>query len=361
MEHYSLRVTAVGDISLGDHPVCVGHGMRSTFEKKGAAILREVEHVLKDADVTLGNLETVASDKGLKRGLLTSFEMRGAPSSLSYIKRAGFNLLGVANNHAMQHGEEAFLESVANVREKGFGLMGVDETPGKTAPYRFTKNGVEHTFFAVSLRPEEWHDGQVPYSKRDNFDSLLREVKELKENTEGFLICSIHWGLELLDYPGPEEIELGRAMVDAGVDVILGHHSHLLWPVERYRNGLIFYSLGNFLFDLWAPETKLSVIVNLDLHKDRNPDYTLTPVVIKDDFTLQLAEGKAADKIRARMREGQVSPFKTAEEYKSTYRAAFKATRPVKYKYFLKNFYKYSPSIFVQSLLRTFIRRVTGN
>lgn len=361
VSEYGLKISAVGDISLGDHPVCAGHGMRSTFEKNGSHVLQHVAPIIKDADLAVGNLETVASDVGLKPGFLPSFEMRGAPEALNYIKDAGFTLLGVANNHAMQHGEEAFHDSVQNLKERGFGVLGLDEIPGRTKPYRFTKEGVEHVFFAVSLRPEEWHEGNVPYSLRNDFQSLVKEVEELKADCQGFLICSIHWGLELLDYPGPREVELGRALIDAGVDVVLGHHSHLLWPVERYSDGLIFYSLGNFVFDLWAEDTKLSVIVNLDLEKGKPPAYSLVPVSIGKDFTLKLADEAASSKIRDRMKEGKRTPFVSDEEYKNSYRAAVKKAKPVKYRYFLKNFYRYSPNIFVQSLTRTLLRRLSGN
>tara|TARA_R100000322_G_scaffold158953_1_gene119639 strand:- start:1051 stop:1914 length:864 start_codon:yes stop_codon:yes gene_type:complete len=287
--------------------------------------------------------------------------MRGDPVALDVLKSAGFDLLGVANNHAMQHGAEAFHDSVHQLEKRGFGVLGVDGQAGKTKPFILTKAGIKHIFFAVSLRPEEWHEGQVPYSKRDDFQALLEEVKELKARCGGFLVCSIHWGLELLDYPGPKEVELGRALVDAGVDVVLGHHSHLLWPVERYGNGLIFYSLGNFVFDLWAEATKLSVIVKLHLVSGKQPAYELMPVVIDDDFAVRKADKDSSAKILARMGEGQTTPFTSDDEYKRCFNTAVKAAKPLKYRYFLRNFYKYSPSIFIQSLMRTLLRRLSGN
>ena len=356
-----LRISAVGDISMGDHPVCAGHGMRSAFERRQNDILKQVKPDLEAGDTTFGNLETVASNVGLNRHWLPSYEMRGDPASLKYLKNAGIGLLGVANNHAMQHGVAAFEDCLDQLQHQGFGVMGVDQQSGRTKPYIFQKGGVAHTFFALSMRPEEWHDGPVPYSLRDDHPKVLAEVAELKKNCEGFLVCSIHWGLEVLDYPGPDEIRLGRALIDAGVDVVVGHHSHLLWPIERYKNGLIFYSLGNFVFDLWARDTKLSVIADIHLREGKAPDYSLIPVVIAEDFTLAHADATASKEIFARLAENSQTVKLTAEEYNQNHQAAVKIARPLKYGYFLRNFYRYSPNFLFQSLFRTLLRRLSGN
>lgn len=356
-----LRISAVGDISMGDHPVCAGHGMRSAFENKRDGILREVKPYLEAGDITLGNLETVASNTGLKPHWLPSFEMRGDPASLKYLKNAGIDLLGVANNHAMQHGIAAFQDCIGHLQIGGFGVMGVDEEPGRTQPYVLHKDGVAHTFFALSMRPEEWHDGPVPYSLRDSHEKVLAEVAELKKNCEGFLVCSIHWGLEVLNYPGPDEISLGRALIDAGVDVVIGHHSHLLWPIERYRNGLIFYSLGNFVFDLWARDTKLSVIADIRLKEGEAPDYSLVPVVIKDDFTLVPADATDSREILTRLTETGLPDDLSVQEYRENHLSAIKIAKPQKYRYFVRNFYRYSPNFLFQSLFRTLLRRLAGD
>lgn len=361
MSKPELRISAVGDISMGDHPVCAGHGMRSAFERRKDGVLKQVKPYLEAGDIALGNLETVASNIGLNRRWLPSYEMRGDPDSLKYLKNAGFDLLGVANNHAMQHGLAAFQDGLSHLHRSGFGVIGVDQASGRTKPYTYQQNGVTHTFFALSMRPDKWHEGPVPYSLRDNHEKILAEVAELKKDCEGFLVCSIHWGLEVLDYPGPDEVRLGRALIDAGVDVVVGHHSHLLWPIERYKSGLIFYSLGNFVFDLWAKDTKLSVIADIYLREGVAPDYSLIPVVIGEDFTLAPAGASASSEILARLSEN-VQPKKlTAEEYEKNHQAAVKMAKPMKYKYFLRNFYRYSPNFLFQSLFRTLLRRLSGD
>src|SRR5437867_4208671 len=95
-----IRIAAVGDIMVGDHPVKLGHGVRSTLTRLGHDyLLARVRDALTGNDIVCGNLECVLSDSGLVRGRLASEEFRGSPSCVSALKDAGFNVLGLANNH----------------------------------------------------------------------------------------------------------------------------------------------------------------------------------------------------------------------------------------------------------------------
>lgn len=362
-----LTVSAVGDISLGDHPVCAGIGMRNAFTKRKEKVLGAVSQMLSDSDACIGNLETVTSDVGLKPYWLPSYEMRGSPSTLKYIKAAGIDILGVANNHAMQHGREAFSDMVKQSMDAGFSVIGLDEGD-KTSPKKLAhENGDESIVYSISTRPEEWDDsqGDVPYSLRTDTAKLVEEAKAFRQQCSGFLICSIHWGLEFLDYPGPDQIDLAHQLIDAGVDVIFGHHPHVLQPVERYKNGLIFYSLGNFVFDLWPPSTKLTTIAKVKLRKGDAPDYECVPVEIKDDLTLAIASSTATEEIASLLswERYKALPDKPGDEqeYRKRYTNERKKFRYSSYQYFIKNSFRYPPWFFVQSLARTGLRRLTGN
>lgn len=359
-----LTIAAVGDISLGDHPVCVGHGMRKAFEKKGHQILKNVKHYLQDADVVIGNLETVASDAGLNRFSLQSYEMRGRPAHLDYLKDAGFNVLGVANNHAMQHGRRAFQNTVEHLKRLDISVIGIDDDHGRTIYRQVAGPGrAKSIIFSASARPEEWTDAIVPYSLRLNEEELLDEVKELRNICDGFLICSIHWGLEFLDMPGPEQISLGHNLIDAGVDVLFGHHPHVLQPVEEYNGGLIFYSLGNFTFDLWPLSTKYSVIATVKFEKNKLPKYICTPVLIGESYTVTPANEPHYSTIRKKISNDRMTEHKnnlSPREYYQNYMAARLDFRYSSYKYFLKKIHKYPLHFLIQSFGRTVIRRLFG-
>ncbi|TDT39474.1 poly-gamma-glutamate synthesis protein (capsule biosynthesis protein) [Halospina denitrificans] len=362
----SLRISVVGDISLGDHPVCVGHGMRYSLSKNGDSLFSDVREWLSSSDITMGNLETVASNINRKKWYLPSYEMRGDPSSLKVLKKSGFNLLGVANNHAMQHGKEAFIDTLKNLREYGIDSIGVDEPEtGKTKPFIHLKDGRKNVFIAVSMRPEEWSPNDIPYSYRSCEDELVQEVRLLREQHDGFFIVSIHWGLEYLSRPGPNQIKLGRRLVDEGVDVVVGHHPHVLQPMEHYKQGLILYSLGDFLFDLWHPETKLGAIAAINLKEGCVPEVEFLPIVSDEQFKPVNACSEQKERILELLQQSKEGIDLMTEvpesDYWDEYRRNLAAIRPRKYKYFINNIHKYPLFFLVQSIVRTFLRRVTGN
>lgn len=362
-----LEINAVGDISLGDHPVCVGHGIRKTMELYGRNLFSEIESELENADINLCNIEAVVSNVGLKKYSLSSFEMRGNPEDISTIARAGFNLFGVANNHAMQHGREAFEDMVEKIYQSHVSLIGIDDKRGNTVVRELLHDdGKVSCVFAISIRPEEWtNDRPVPYSLRESISGLLEEVGSLRSRYTGFLVCSIHWGLEFLDFPAPEQIDLGRRLIDLGVDVVFGHHPHVLQPVERYKNGLIFYSLGNFIFDLWPNDTKLTAIAKVKLMEGAPPFYEVIPIKISDQFRPVKASYEDHQKILKMMswenfleRDGLP---KTDSEYKAMYALARREFRYSSYRYFITNITKYPLHFLIQSLARTGLRRLSGN
>ena len=126
-----IILTAVGDISLGDSPKSLGFGVKSKIKSKSADFIFEnIKNQLK-GDIVFGNLETVLSEKGLKLYDFYSEQLRGAPEYASALSNAGFTLLSVANNHAMQHGAEAFWESVDSLKSNNISVAGVKSK----APY----------------------------------------------------------------------------------------------------------------------------------------------------------------------------------------------------------------------------------
>ncbi len=361
----ALTIAAVGDISLGDHPVCVGHGMRKAIATHGRNLFSDVRDYWSDSDVVIGNLETVASDVGLKPEKLSSFEMRGDPAALTTLKEAGFNVLNVANNHALQHGIGAFNDTVSRLRKLGIEPIGLDEESSKkTVPFFFNKSGKRNVFLGYSIRPEEWCENAIPYSYRDSVDSLVSEVKGFRKEVDGAVVVSIHWGLEYLAYPGPEQLALGRELVDAGADLIIGHHPHVLQPYEYYKNGLIIYSLGNFLFDLWHPETKATAVALITISPGCAPVVDFRPVTIDSGFFPRKADREQSEAVRRLLSfDGQSidSIFKlTPEQYRDRFKANLAMLRPRKYRYFLKNIYRYPFKVIFQSLTRTCYRRLTG-
>ena len=221
-----------------------------------------VRERLPKADIFFCNLESVLSLAGIRPRRLSSIEMRGFPQCTSALARAGFNLVNLANNHSMQHGEDAFVEMVSALRNENISLIGIDEN-GRSIPYSVNISGTRLTFVAFSLHPELYHCDRPLYSLRPDPKALVQEVIELRRSVEGYLICSLHWGSEFVQRPSPSQIELAHTLVNEGVNIILGHHPHVLQAIEIFNDGIIFYSLGNFVFDLWQRATRQSIVASI--------------------------------------------------------------------------------------------------
>ena len=122
----SLTIAVVGDICLSDHLLCYGFGVKSAVDKYGDEfIFKNIIPLLDDADIIFGNLECVLSNKGLKDNDIKSRLFRGKPEHISVLKKAGFNILNIANNHTMQYGCEAFIDMERLLLENSIDPLGV--------------------------------------------------------------------------------------------------------------------------------------------------------------------------------------------------------------------------------------------
>lgn len=358
----AVILNAVGDVWFGDHPVCIGHGVRSTRAHRPPGFLFEkVSSVLKEGDFAFCNLEGVISDKQLDPTSLASVEMRGSPAAIDDLASAGFNVVSVANNHIMQHGMEAFQDTLATLQGQGIAVAGV-ERESKSTPVFLNKNGVSLALLAFSLREETYHRGPTPYSYRSSFDEVLSEVASVRADFPGFVICSLHWGEEFLDLPSPAQRLMARQLVDAGADVILGGHSHVWQGVERIGSSIVFYSLGNFLFDLWQEECRISAIARIQFGSDGRVDYRQIPIWINESFQPETASGSRLKEIQRRFADIE-SRLRTQDTDLVTYlqqaEAATLRFRHQSYRYFAANIHRYPIGMLVQSCTRT-ARRIAG-
>lgn len=239
-----ITVAAVGDMMLGtDYPE------NHLPDDDGISFLAGVSDLLREADVTFGNLEGVLVDGGepVKKCNSKSacYLFRSPARYAQHYADAGFDLLSVANNHARDFGEEgrtATMEAVAAAGMLHSGREGDFAT--------FTQNGLRVAFlaYAVTRNSNLMHD----------YDYAARTVKSFAGDHD-IVIVSFHGGAEGRDVtrlpfaeeeyygePRGDVVRFARLMVDSGADLVLGHGPHVVRAMERYRDRLIAYSLGNF-------------------------------------------------------------------------------------------------------------------
>ncbi len=118
--------------------------------------------------------------------------------------------------------------------------------------------------------------------------NLENAVKNARENTD-WVIISFHWGEEYRQQPTNRQKLLAYSTIDFGADIIIGHHPHIVQPLEYYKEKPIFYSIGNFLFDqLWSRETREGMVGKIIIEKDKIKEIQMIPIYINDQYQIEL-------------------------------------------------------------------------
>lgn len=276
-----IVINAVGDVWFGDHPLCLGYGVNSISKHKSDDYFFKYVKDILLGDINFCNLETVLSDVNYIPDKLDSVVMRGQNEHIKFLKYANFNVVNVANNHMMQHGAQAFFDTINNLKFHNISVVGFDKrNDNKTHIHQHNKGGSTVLFAGYSLHEDTYTKEKIRYSYRSSCDDIVNEIRNIKLTKNDIIICSLHWGDEFIDYPSKEQIYFAHELIDCGVNVVLGHHPHVIQPIEKYKDGLIAYSLGNFLFDLWGEKTKESIILNIEFKDNSLDSFLITDVYI---------------------------------------------------------------------------------
>ena len=210
-----------------------------------------IKDEIKKADVAFGNLEGPISDGGKRQGSMYSFRFEPV-GTINALTDAGFDVVSIANNHIWDYGREAALDTMKYLGDAGVSYVGfgknfdeantpVVKTVGDT---RIAYLGYTE-FYSRTL----YADDRLGLSDFDEAN-MVKRIQEIKSS--GFadiVIVSMHWGEEYQTTSNAQQRRLAHILVDAGADLIVGHHPHVAQEIEEYRGATIAYSLGNFVFD----------------------------------------------------------------------------------------------------------------
>ena len=276
----SVRLRAVGDVLL--------------WIKNGKRPFALVQHELQQKDLLFGNLETVLSESGTeskKRWVNTT-----PPEAGEYLREAGFDVLSVANNHTLDMGREGFEKTLEELEARGIAYVGGGRGNDKPGGLIIERNRIRFGFLAYTSGRFRPPPGVTVARLRKK--NIIKDIKALKEHTD-HIVVSLHWGIENTYYPSPDQVRLAHALIDAGATLILGHHSHTIQGLERYKDGLIAYSLGNFQFDteLFKEQINSTMILSVDFDRHGIRDYTTIPCIINSDFQPEVAEGQTRERV----------------------------------------------------------------
>ncbi len=267
-----ITVTAVGDVMLAGR-------WTSQLRKTGYGFpFRATESELRSSDITIANLESPIARSGTEY-TDKKFRFRAEPAVAPALKSAGINLVTLANNHSMDFGPEALLETRSHLETAGIAWIGAGETLAEARkPYLYSAKGKTIAFLGYSLtQPTAFFAGKERSGTVPGFERLITEDITNARHLADHVIVSIHWGTEGTSSIQPYQSALAHKVIDAGADVLLGHHPHVLRGIERYKNGIIFYSLGNFVFASKGTTADHSIIVRLRF-RDGGREAELVPI-----------------------------------------------------------------------------------
>lgn len=249
----SLSIMAFGDVMLGRY-------VRVLMDQNGAdypfqQIKNPATLFAEGANVVFGNLEGPIDGQGTKGGDSMVFSFN--EDIVQTLKNFGFTLLSIANNHALDQGQEGRQDTINTLTNSGLGWCGNANEVDPTSVYYGTVGEKKFAFIC-------FHSA-THYLDLNAATDLIKSVRPKVD----YLVVSIHWGIEYQHSPNYElQVKPGHAFIDAGADLVLGHHPHVVENFEVYNGKLIFYSLGNFVFDqYWSQDTQEELAVGVILNR----------------------------------------------------------------------------------------------
>ncbi len=254
----TARVTlgAVGDVLMHDAVKRSAEARRATAAHRGYAwLFAPVADLLAAPDLTFANLETPVAPTASQGS--RSFVFDAPPEAIAALRDAGVDLVAIANNHALDQGRAGLEETVRRLAAAGVAHVGAGGGPRPEGPVRIERNGLSIAFlgatYGLNQDGNTCPPGRAGCLRVAELDrGRMVEAVRAAAGAADAVVVSLHWGTEYQQQPRPEDVELARRLADAGALVILGHHPHVLQPIELYRRpdgrtAVIAYSLGNFI------------------------------------------------------------------------------------------------------------------
>ena len=240
----TLKILVAGDVMFN-------WGLRETRQKRGDfAPVEGLIPLFLEADLRMVNLETPIANSQEEMDESKSYVFNAKPEDISLLKKINIDLVFLGNNHSMDYGKKGLEDTIENLKKENILFAGM----GKNIKEAFKPNEItirnkslnlisvsnigEARLFATDTKP-----GVAPLQL-----NRLKKIIEEKENKDKIQMLSVHWGVEYSPEPTKEQIKQAHELINFGFNVVIGHHPHIPQGVEKYKNGIILYSLGNFLF-----------------------------------------------------------------------------------------------------------------
>lgn len=248
-EEIPKAVTMVfsGDILLSSYVL-------NNYDNNGMSgmISEELSAEMQKADITMANQEFPFSARGTQ-AQDKQFTFRVDPSYVKILQGMGIDIVTLANNHALDYGTEALSDTFQTLDGAGIAYVGAGDSKERAARAYVTEMGGRTFGFLAASRviPEVgWNIDNRQPGLLCTYDSaaLCQAIRKAKETCD-YVAVYVHWGIERENTPQDYQRQLGKAYIDAGADIVIGSHPHVLQGIEYYNGKPIVYSLGNYIFN----------------------------------------------------------------------------------------------------------------
>jgi len=264
-----IRLVFVGDVLLGD-------AARPMLRRKGYGYpFGATRHLLSAADLAIGNLEGPIAVRG-KPNRRKRWAYKMPPPAARALRRAGFDVMDLANNHIRDCGDEGIRETLRYLEEAGLDAFGAGESPAEAhRPVIREVRGVRVAFLGyvpphmvlrgrkVSLRGLTAWRGRAG-AAWGSLSNVRRDIHAARRRAD-VVIVSLHLGDRYQRSPAGFEREHCRKVIEAGADAVIGHGTHIMGPIETYRGRPIFYGLGNFTFGSGNVRARFGLLGTLEI------------------------------------------------------------------------------------------------
>ena len=281
-EDVLITMAFVGDIL--PHSPLVARAQRN--EQGFSPMFEDITPLISSADLAICHLETPIAPQGEE---LSTFPFFGVPPTITEaIAKAGFDRCSTASNHTYDRGVNGIDETVNALLANDVAQSGMARTPSEIEPQTFSVKGVtlshlSYTFSYNGLtlpQDEEWRSALI------NTDRILRDARTAREMGADAVIVSMHWGNEMSHQLNSQQISVADALTKSGyVDLIVGHHAHVVQPIEKVNGVWVIYGMGNVLSNLptderWPASSQDAGVFTINLRRNADGNISFdTPVV----------------------------------------------------------------------------------
>ena len=286
--------------------------VQATLDENGNPdyLYEEVRHLIAGADLAVGVLNASMSDRVTQTGCARTFQLVGRSNNAGAAQRAGFDLMSVATNHIKDCGKMkswcdfALLDTLDNLRRAGIQTVGAGKDLAEALqPVVFTINGVRFGFVSLGDRKMDENIFARPdypgiaNLTPENLQTAMSQVRKIAD----VVIALPHWGTEYNSIPSMLQRQQAQELIDAGADLIVGNHTHVVQAIDEIDRIPVFFGLGNFVFDQDLREQRQGVILLVKFQGTKYLGYELIPTRVYPDGRVHIAVPAEATEVLERI------------------------------------------------------------